>query len=535
MFRYFVFSRLGIRRPGLAVFTELDTMPKHGRCLPSLWLVIPCLLGVSSPATAASPDPGELAARIDKHLAARWKAEKITPATVADDATFVRRVYLDLTGRIPTVAEVRGFIADNSPDKRAKLVTKLVESAGHTRHMATFWRREWVPQTDTPEYAGLAEEIEGWLATKLHEGLTYDRVVRELMTAKRTKGSVTPTTFLIANEHKVENLAANTTRAFLGVNLDCAQCHDHPFAKWTRDQFWQTAAFFGRPVSNAGAVAGKLELTIPNTKKTVTPQLLTDPQPQWPELLKDDTGRTILATWVTAKDNPYFAKNAVNRVWANLFGTGLVEPLDDLSGENPASHPELLDELAKAFTDSGCDLKYLTTAVVLTKAYQLSSTTPGGSANPRLFARFAVRGLTGEQLYDSLRVAAGMPAERDDLEAAAMRDRKRFADKFRVERPGAAERSILQTLSLMNGKMTADLTTVGATPTLRAVTDAPFLNTKGKVEALYLAAIGRKPTDDESGPLVKYVEKGGADGDQGKALSDVFWALLNSIEFSTNH
>jgi hypothetical protein len=494
--------------------------------------------GTPSVLKAAQPDPADLAVKIDNHLVARWDAETVKPAAPADDAAFIRRVYLDLAGRIPTVAEVREFLGDRAPDKRPKLVSRLVESGAHFRHMATFWRREWIPQTDTPQFAGLADEVDGWLAAKLRDGEPYDRIVRELMTAKRAKaGPGTPTTFLAASENKPENIAANTTRAFLGINLDCAQCHDHPFARWTRDQFWETTAFFARPSAATNLEKVKFEVTIPSTKKTVGPRFLADPQPQWPDVLDPDTGRTVLATWVTAKDNPYLAKNAVNRVWANLFGTGLVEPLDDLSGENPASHPELLNELAKAFADSGFDLKYLTTAIVLTKAYQLSSTTAtGGSANPRLFALSGVRGLTGEQLYDSLRVAAGLPPERDDLgSASVVRDRKRFADKFRVERAGTAQRSILQALSLMNGKLTAELTAVEKTPTLRAVADAPFLNTAGKVEALFLAALGRRPTADELGPLVKYVEKGGADGDAKKALADIFWALLNSSEFNTNH
>ncbi|MBY0513258.1 MAG: DUF1549 and DUF1553 domain-containing protein [Gemmataceae bacterium] len=489
------------------------------------------------PVSAAPPDPAELAAKIDKHIAARWDAEKVEPAAAADDATFVRRVYLDLSGRIPTVAEVREFLADKSLDKRAKLGARLTDSGAHARHTATFWRREWIPQTDTPQFATLADEFDGWIAVQLRDGVPYDRIVRDLMTAQRAKtGPGTPTTFLTASEFKPENLAANTTRAFLGINLDCAQCHDHPFARWTRDQFWETAAFFARPSSATNTDKVRFEVTIPGSKKTVGPRVLADPNVAWPDALDPDTGRTVLATWVTAKDNPYFARNAVNRVWANLFGTGLVEPLDDLSGENPASHPELLDELAKAFADSGFDLKYLTTAVVLTKAYQLSSDGPGGGTNPRLFARSAVRGLSGEQLYDSLRVAAGLPPLRDDLGPLnATLGRKQFADKFRVERAGSAQRSILQSLSLMNGKLTSDLTNFGVTPTLRAVADAPFLTTAGKVEALYLAAFGRKPTADEAAPLVKYVEKGGADGDTGKALADVFWALLNSSEFNTNH
>lgn len=487
---------------------------------------------------SADNDPAVLASRIDKHLETRWLAEKVKPALPADDAAFARRVYLDLVGRIPIVAEVREFLDDKTTDKRAKLVARLLSSAASARHMATFWRREWIPQADTPQFANLADDFENWLATKLRDGTPYDRIARDLLTAARVKTrSGTPTTFLVASESKPENLAANTTRAFLGINLDCAQCHDHPFAKWTRDQFWETAAFFARPTMPGGATPARIELTIPNTQKTVAPRLLTDREPKWPAALDPDTGRTVLGEWVTAKDNPYFAKNAVNRVWANLFGTGLVEPLDDLSGQSPATHPELLEDLARAFADSGFDLKYLTTAIVLTKAYQLSSIVPtGGSSDPRLFARSAVRGLTGEQLYDSLRVAAGMPADREDLDpTTGPRERKRFADKFRVERAGAAQRSILQSLSLMNGKLTAELTDVAKTPTLRAITDAPFLDTKGKVESLYLAALGRKPNDDELGPLVKYVDKGGADGDAKKALADILWALLNSAEFNTNH
>ncbi len=483
----------------------------------------------------ADPNPAALAARIDRHLTARWAAEKVTPAAPADDAAFARRAHLDLVGRIPTVAEARAFLDDPAPDKRAKLVARLVNSAAHARRAAAFWRREWVPQADTPQFAGLADDLDGWLAGRLRDGAGYDRIVRDLLTASRTRlEPAAPTTFLTASEFKPENLAANTTRAFLGVNLDCAQCHDHPFARWTRDQFWETAAFFARPSAATNNDSVRFEVTIPGTKRTVGPRLLTDPQPKWPAALTPDTGRAVLADWVAAKGNPYFARNAVNRVWADLFGTGLAEPLDDLSGENPASHPELLDELAKAFADSGFDLKYLTTAVVLTRAYGLSSA--GGVTNPRLFDRAGVRGLTGEQLYDSLRVAAGLPPDRDDLDPVnAVRERKRFADRFRVGRAGTAERSILQALGLMNGKLTADLTDAATAPAVRAAADAPFLDTAGKVEALYLAALGRKPSADELAPLVKYVDKGGADGDARKALADVFWALLNGSEFNTNH
>ncbi|MGE3807662.1 MAG: DUF1553 domain-containing protein [Gemmataceae bacterium] len=471
-------------------------------------------------------EPLPLTARIDELLGAAWRAEKITPAVHSDDAVFARRVYLDLVGRVPTIPEIRSFLDDQSKNKRANLVKSLLASPGHARHWATFWRREWIPQADQPR-SPLPDEFEPWLAQRIRNGDRYDRIVRDVLAAGT--GSDAPRTFLAASTFKPENLAANTTRAFLGINLDCAQCHDHPFAVWTRDQFWQTAAFFVPPND------AKFELAIPETNKIVEARLLSGRQPEWPVAPSKDTGRTILAAWITSQDNPYFARNAVNRVWAKLFGAGLVEPLDDLSNQNPGRHPRLLDELARGFSDGGFDVKELTTAIVLSRAYQQSS--QGRSGEAQLFARAAVRGLSGEQLYDSLRVAAGLPVERDDLEPRqAHSDRRRFVEKFHVERPGAAQRSILQALSLMNGKQTAEWTDVRRAPTLRAVAELPFLDTEGQVEALFLAALARKPTTEEVAVLVPYVNKGGADRLGPKhALADIFWALLNSSEFNTNH
>jgi hypothetical protein len=455
------------------------------------------------PAGAAEPpEAAKLAAVIDARLEAGWKKAAVAPAPVVDDAQFLRRATLDLSGHIPTAAEVRAFLADAAPDKRAKLVAKLSESGGHTRHMATFWRRTWVPQADTPEFARLADDFEAWVAARLQGNAPYDRIVRELLTmpdGAGRRGAVSPAGFFAASESKPESLAANATRAFLGVNLDCAQCHNHPFARWTRDQFWQTAAFFAAPKMDGGKTTPP-ELTIPNTKTSLRAELLDGTVPKWPAALKSDTGRVLLADWLTAKDNPYFARNAVNRLWAHFYGAALVEPLDDLSGDSgdAGNHPELLKELADAFAASGFNLKLLTQALVLTKAYQLSATADSTS-DPRLFARMPVRGLTGEQLYDSLRTAAGLPPERADTDRGqGLEARKRFAARFHVERPVAAERSITQALSLMNGRLTTDLTDPAKNPTLNGVATAPFLDTAGKVETLFLATLGRRPSAKEA-------------------------------------
>ena len=491
-----------------------------------------------APAASAAepPDPAKLAALIDARLAAEWKKASAKPAPLVDDATFLRRASLDLIGRVPTVAEAREFLSDTAANKRERLVARLCDSGAHTRHMATFWRRTWLPQADAPEFARLADDFETWVAVRLQANARYDRVVRELLTAQngpRPRGTESPVGFFTASENKPDNLAANATRAFLGVNLDCAQCHDHPFARWTRDQFWQTAAFFAPP-TKGGAMPP--ELTIPNTSKTLKAELLDGAAPAWPTALAPDTGRKLLADWLTAKKNPYFAKNAVNRLWAQVYGTALVEPLDDLSGDSGTTgyHAELLAELADAFAASDFDLNYLTRALVLTRAYQLSATA-GTATDPRLFARMPVRGLTGEQLYDSVRTAAGLPPERADTgRGLGLEARKRFAAQFYVERPVLAERSTTQALSLMNGRFTNDLADPAKNPTLAGVIDAPFLDSRGKVEALFLAVLGRKPTERELTLTSKHIDEGDSAA-RARALGDVFWALVNGTEFNTNH
>ncbi len=281
------------------------------------------------------------------------------------------------------------------------------------------------------------------------------------------------------------------------------------------------------------------ELSIPNTNRKRAPLLLEGSPVVWPDVINPDTGRKIIAEWLVAKENPFFARNAVNRTWAQLFGTALVEPLDDLSGDsaNEGYQAELLKELAEAFTASGYDLKYITRALVLTKAYQLAAVVPQGSpTDPRLFARMPVRGLTGEQLYDSLRTAAGMALERDDIgRGQALESRKRFASQFYVERPVSAERSISQTLSMRNGSFTAELIDPAKNLTIAGAMDAPFLDKRGKVETLFIAALSRKPSESELAPLVIHITEDDSEDAPRPALADIFWALINTTEFNTNH
>lgn len=521
---------------------------------------------ISSPRAQADSsqdrDVLALAERIDQAIAAKWAGHGVHPSHAADDAEFLRRVSLDLTGRIPTVAEVREFLEDRSADKRLRVVKQLLESPRYVEHMMTVWRALLVPQGSDRESFFFALSIEPWLRKHFRANTPYDRMVRDLLTAdvvaRQRRGPLVdpvnplPFGFYQANESKPENLAAATSRLFLGVKLECAQCHHHPFAKWKKEQFWQFAAFFSgiRPQDpRFGAGSPILDdparhvIKIAGTETEIEARFLDGKAPTWKPGVRT---RTVLADWMTSADNPYFARNAVNRLWAHFFGIGIVEPVDEPSPENPPSHPELLDELTRQFIAHQYDLKFLMRAILASRTYQLSSAATDPTQNePRFFARMAIKGMSGEQLYDSLTVATGYQ-ERTTMPQPyyVPSARADFLSKFNAasEKRTEHQTSILQALSLMNGKLTSEMIRTAEskdlvqTLTLIAVLDAPFLDTPAKkVETLYLATLSRKPRPEESERFVKYVADGGPSKDVKKAYADVFWALLNSSEFVLNH
>ena len=511
------------------------------------------LLGwlLCSAASAAPPDPVALAQRIDTHIEAGRKANGVTPAPRAGDPEFLRRLYLDLAGHIPRVYEAREFLDDQRPDKRSREIDKLLDGAGYVSHFSTVWRREWLPQVGAdPQVQFLGPQFEIWLKKQLQANAPYDKMVRDMITAPpygyfdgTANGGNQATAFLMANELKPENIAAATSRLFLGVKIECAQCHNHPFDTWKREQFWQFASFFagitpvGPNFRRAPNEAIEVRsLTIPDLNKKVSAKFLDGKEPKFTEKV---SSRVTLAEWMTAKENPYFARNAVNRIWANFFGTGLIDPLDEPGEQNPPSHPELLKELSKAFADSGYDLKFLIKAIVSSKAYQLSSASQGASAtNDRTFSRMKVRGLTPEQLFDSLALATGYRDTPGSMRMYAdpRMPRGEFLAKFSsTERLSEVQTSILQALTLMNGKLIGELTSVERSELLTGVANTPFFDTPQKIEVLYLAALSRKPTAEETRKLTEYVDKGGPTHNATKALADVFWALLNSSEFGFNH
>jgi hypothetical protein len=541
--------------------------------LPTLMLLGAALLGAAPAGAAAAggdryKGADELAARLDRHLTAGWKAGGVTPAPVAGDAEFVRRVYLDIAGRIPSVTEVRTFLNDRRADRRGRLVEKLLASPRYVTHWVRVWRALLLPEAGADfQVRAQRASFETWLREALEQDRSYDVLVRDLLTAPLQPGgrgfgfgqtAANPGAFYSAKEYKPEEIASAVARVFLGVNVGCAQCHNHPFADWKREQFWQFAAFFAGIKSRRQGdfnflereVPDARELTIPGTEKVAQARYLDG---KYPKFKFKASARQTLAEWITGRDNPYFARALANRLWSYFLGSGLIDPVDEMVGtEVKASQPAVLDELARGFIAHDFDLKFIIRAITATRAYQLTSKRSHPSQDDlKQFARMPLRGLTGEQLFDSLAEATGhrepnRPNAPFIFRSGDVRDE--FLTKFSSagDKPTDVQTSILQALTLMNGRLIRGATTLASSEALAAVADAPFMTTSSRLEVLFLAALSRMPSDKERARLGAFIDSGGAA--EGKAttakekkkrydeaLADVFWALLNSGEFYLNH
>ena len=285
----------------------------------------------------------------------------MTPSEPASDVEFLRRVTLDLTGRIPTVHEVHAFTSDQRTDKRSILVEQLLERPRHAAHLARVWRDWLVPELATiPEARYFQAGFEAWLANSFREKTGYDRIVRELIAVPlpsnreqaehvfRDVDRPNALAFFAVKEAQPDKLAATATRAFLGIQLECAQCHGHPFAEWKQEQFWNQAAFFaGIERQGGGLFAPLIEDPARRSIAPMEGQPRVTPAYLFGKVAPVDPAlgsRDQFAAWLSARENPYFARSAVNRVWALLFGVGLVQPIDDFHDENAPSHPEILEE-----------------------------------------------------------------------------------------------------------------------------------------------------------------------------------------------
>ena len=483
--------------------------------------------------------------QIDQRLASRWAAEQIQPAARARDQVFFRRVYLDLTGAIPRVSQVRAFLADPSDHKRQRIIDELLDSPAHATHMAIRWRNIMLQEQTLSDDALSAAGLQRWFRDQFVENMRYDRIVSDFLVATGS-GQTGPALFYTSLEVMPEKLAAATSRVFLGTQIECAQCHDHPFDHWKQTDFWGYAAFFARlrQADNASRPAriedlATGEVMLPDTQDVVLPKF-PGGEPADPDDL--GTRREQLAIWMASRNNPYLARAAVNRTWAHLFGRGLVEPVDDLGPHNPPSHPELLDELASYFVRTKFDLRELYATLSRTEAYQRSSRPANDPpAPPKLFNRMALKTLSPDQLYDSLnRILVRPPPANVPGTVAVSRQfeprRQMFLSKIHAEStsPSRYDAGVTQALTLMNGGEIREATNLQQSGVLGSL-DAPFLTNDQRVEILFLATLSRYPSDEEHAKFETYVRQASQKNQLKSGLADVLWALLNSAEFRLNH
>ena len=541
------------------------------RPLGMLLLGIVTLALLPVPSRAQSPEtPGykeevlKLSKWIDDYLDRRWKELGVTPAPLAEDAIFFRRLNLDLMGKIPEVIEVQDYIdpTNKHESKRWNAVEKCLTNEAASRHFANFWRTMIIGRSANQQFQFVYPQFERWLEDRIKKHTPLDQITREIITAQRVGNQpfqqgfgpggapMTPAGFFAVNENKAENLAGSTARVFLGVKIECAQCHKHPFAKWTREQFWEFAAFYSgqngnRPQpkkkANVGFVPGR-EIVIPEVNKVVKAKFLTGKEPQWGAF---SDSQKVLAEWVTSKDNPYFSRRMADHLWAYIFGVSLLEPILEPSDDDPITHPELLNKLAKELVAHGFDQMFLIRALVHTKAYQRSSGGPelATKEDYHLFLRMPIRSLTPEQIYDSIAVATHLrdqPTYTQDMRFnqnpfGGNTPRGQFLAKFGTqERRYDPQTSILQALFMMNGKFMTERTRAESNDDIDTLVKSPQ-TTRKKVTTMFWMLLSRPPREEELQRLTAHMESGGPSHDTRRAIEDIYWALLNSPEFLLNH
>jgi hypothetical protein len=506
--------------------------------------------GPKDQAAAVSQDSDEMARRVDVLVQQAWDADHLKPAPVTSDGEFLRRAYLDLNGVIPRVAEVRAFLSDERPDKRVLLVDRLLASPRYATHMATIWRNRILPPGVDASRGPESMALQKWLRTRFAKNVRYDNLVGELLI---TLGGdeLGPSLYFQANDLSPEKLAASSAELFLGLQLQCAQCHDHPTSHWKQKDFWGLAAFFARVNARDGngmmqmgyrlVDSEKGDVHLPDSTEIVEPKY---PAGDVATGEEQRSRRVQLVLWMTSRENDFFARAAVNWAWTHLFGRGLVDSLDD--ADTNTSESKLLSELANFFVKSGYDVRKLWRTLAITRLYQLSSRDPvADTSKPQHFARMVAKPLTPEQLYDSFSILASLEDKKPRSDAGQPSDRPIGLDEnpLRIEfirrmRPPRGDTieyraGTLQALMLMNGRVMADITAPGESSFLGAL-DAPFMKDEDRVEALFLATLARRPEADESKACLAALKDCSDNQKRNQALGSMLWALLNSTEFAFN-
>jgi hypothetical protein len=486
---------------------------------------------------------------IDGHVWDKLQTVGVVPSEPAADHTFLRRAYLDVIGRVPTAEEARAFLADKSPVKRDELVEALLARPEY----ADYWANKWVDLLrPNPYRVGIKPTmaLDAWIREAFRENRPYDQFVRELLTAEGSAWRNGAATFF-RDRRTPDEITTVVSQLFLGVRLECAKCHHHPFEVWGQDDFYSLAAYFSRvahkgegisaPISGGEEIVYVAESG--SVKHPITGEVL-PPRPLFgeaPPIADGEDPRIALAAWITSPENKYFAQVAVNRVWAELMGRGIVDPVDDLRATNPPSNPALLESLADDFREQGYDLKKLIRRIMTSEVYALSSTTnPRNVSDTRNYSRHYRTRLRAEVLLDAISDITGVPEEfrgmpqgTRSMEIWTHRVESLFLDAFGRPDPNQdppyerqPDSTIVQALHLMNAPdLHKKVSYEHGTAAKLAASDKPA---EAVVEELYLLLYSRLPTSAESTEVSATFA---AMPDRRQATEDLMWALMNTPEF----
>ncbi len=490
---------------------------------------------------------------VDEHVFANLKALGIPPSAICDDATFLRRVTLDIGGRLPTEEEATAFLASKDEGKRDKFIDELLRSPDYADFFANKWTALLKNRRDDASDTVSNFAFHAWVRDSFLANKPYDQFVREVLAATGTVIGNPPVAWYKRVKEPKEQIE-DVAQLFLGVRMQCAQCHHHPFERWSQDDYYSLVAFFSQVGRKPSGTRGEDLIfhkrgiaTATNIKSGVPlrPAALGD---AIPEIAADVDPRLKLADWMGGKTNPFFAKSLVNRYWKHFFVRGLIEPEDDIRDTNPPTNPALLDALEKHFIASGFDLKELVRVITQSRAYQLSEQPNAYNIVDRQnYSRYYPRRLQAEVLLDAIDRLAGTQTDFANLppgtRAVALPDNSYNASSqfLRVfGRPEAesvceCERvqssSLAQSLHLLNA---AELKAKLAAPTGRAERlakeDKPA---ETKVRELYLAAFSREPRPQELKTAIDYLNEPGTAANAN--WQDLIWALINTKEFLFNH
>jgi hypothetical protein len=506
-------------------------------------------------AWAPTPESGF----IDKHVNAKLRQRKILPSAECTDAEFVRRIYLDLTGTVPTAAQARAFVEDKVPgaQKREKLVDSLLGS----RDFVAYWSNRWADLLQCNSKTLGEEAVWGfreWIRKSVAENMPYDRFVRSLVIAQGSNLTNPAVNYYRALKDRddagkltTNKMTEDVSQTFLGVRFSCNKCHDHPFERWTQSQYYQFGAFFARVSFKKGERAGEeIVFTNYNGGETEHPLLHKVMSPTVPYGTQADVAKArfrqeAFADWLTSKDNPLFARSYANRVWSYFFGRGIIDPVDDIRASNPPVNPELLDALTEDFVKSGFNVRHLMRTIVLSNTYQRSFAPNKWNEDDKVnFSHAIPRRLGAEQMMDAVAVATGTKPKvqglPEDLRSVYLADGmigegNDFLKLFgRPKRETACECertsnvSLAHALNLINGSMIGGAVIDSANEIKRLVDRQP--DNRKVVEEIYYAILNRPPTEAEIGNFDL-----GADAKQRHEVAqDLAWALLNSPAFLFN-